>query len=158
MFFFKIKNHKFLLILLIYLLLLSNCQLKPPKDVHGINFIKKRYEMIKLNENNKNDVIKILGRPHIIDKDKTEKWFYLERILTRDRVYKINKKKLLENNVVEFSFNKYGVIYSKKFYNEDNMNEIKFSQEVTENNISERSFIANFLQSVKQKMYKGIGN
>ena len=86
MFFFKIKNHKFLTILLIYLLLFSNCQLKPPKDVHGINFIKKRYEMIKINENNKNDVIKILGRPHIIDKDKTEKWFYLERILTRDRV------------------------------------------------------------------------
>ena len=114
--------------------------------------------MIKINENNKNDVIKILGRPHIIDKDKTEKWFYLERILTRDRVYKINKKRLLENNIVEFSFNKYGVIYSKKFYSEDNMNEIKFSKDVTENNISERSFIANFLQSVKQKMYKGIGN
>ena len=114
--------------------------------------------MIKINENNKNDVIKILGRPHIIDKDKTEKWFYLERILTRDRVYKINKKRLLENNVVEFSFNKYGVINSKKFYNEDNMNEIKFSKDVTENNISERSFIADFLQSVKQKMYKGIGN
>ena len=114
--------------------------------------------MIKINENNKNDVIKILGRPHIIDKDKTEKWFYLERILTRDRVYKINKKRLLENNVVEFSFNKYGVINSKKFYNEDNMNEIKFSKDVTENNISERRFIADFLQSVKQKMYKGIGN
>ena len=114
--------------------------------------------MIKINKNNKNDVIKILGRPHIIDKDKTEKWFYLERILTRDRLYKINKKKLLENNVVEFSFNKYGVINSKKFYNEDNMNEIKFSKDVTENNITERSFIANFLQSVKQKMYKGIGN
>ena len=158
MFFFKIKNHKFLTILLIYLFLFSNCQLKPPKDVHGINFIKKRYEMIKINENNKNDVIKILGRPHIVDKDKTEKWFYLERILTRDRVYKINKKRLLENNVVEFSFNKYGVINSKKFYNEDNMNEIKFSKDVTENNISERSFIADFLQSVKQKMYKGIGN
>ena len=158
MFFFKIKNHKFLTILLIYLFLFSNCQLKPPKDVHGINFIKKRYEMIKINKNNKNDVIKILGRPHIVDKDKTEKWFYLERILTRDRVYKINKKRLLENNVVEFSFNKYGVINSKKFYNEDNMNEIKFSKDVTENNISERSFIADFLQSVKQKMYKGIGN
>ena len=158
MLFFKIKNHKYIVILLIYLFLFSNCQLKPPKDVHGINFIKKRYEMIKINENNKNDVIKILGRPHIIDKDKTEKWFYLERILTRDRVYKINKKRLLENNIVEFSFNKYGVIYSKKFYSEDNMNEIKFSKDVTENNISERSFIANFLQSVKQKMYKGIGN
>ena len=158
MFFFKIKNHKFLTILLIYLFLFSNCQLKPPKDVHGINFIKKRYEMIKINKNNKNDVIKILGRPHIVDKDKTEKWFYLERILTRDRVYKINKKRLLENNVIEFSFNKYGVINSKKFYNEDNMNEIKFSKDVTENNISERSFIADFLQSVKQKMYKGIGN
>ena len=39
--------------------------------------------MIKINENNKNDVIKILGRPHIIDKDKTEKWFYLERILNQ---------------------------------------------------------------------------
>ena len=114
--------------------------------------------MIKINKNNKNDVIKILGRPHIVDKDKTEKWFYLERILTRDRVYKINKKRLLENNVIEFSFNKYGVINSKKFYNEDNMNEIKFSKDVTENNISERSFIADFLQSVKQKMYKGIGN
>ena len=70
--------------------------------------------MIKINKNNKNDVIKILGRPHIVDKDKTEKWFYLERILTRDRVYKINKKRLLENNVIEFSFNKYGVINSKE--------------------------------------------
>jgi len=140
------------------LLLFSNCQLKPPKDVHGINFIKKRYEMVNVNKDNKNDVIKILGRPHIIDAENIEKWFYLERVLTRDRVYKINKKKLIANNVVEFSFDKYGIIKSKKFYTEENMNEIKFSKTVTENNVTSRSFIANFLQSVKQKMYKGIGN
>ena len=50
-------------------------------------------------------------------------------------------------------FDKYGVLESKDFYDKNDLKEIKFSKKTTENNLSKRSFVENFLQSVKKKMY-----
>ena len=37
------------------------------------------------------------------------------------------------------------------------MNNIKFSKNTTDNDLTKRSFVQSFLQSIKQKMYSGRG-
>jgi hypothetical protein len=54
---------------------------------------------------------------------------------------------------LELKFNKYGVLNNKKIYNKESMNKVKYSEEETSNNISQKSFIGKFLSSIKQKMY-----
>ena len=41
----------------------------------------------------------------------------------------------------------------KFFYEKNSFNKIKFAEKKTENNLSKRSFVESFLQSVKNKMY-----
>ena len=60
---------------------------------------------------------------------------------------------LLENNVLVLNFNKYGIVIQKEFYNKEDMKKIKYSEMKTENPVSKQSFVASFLQSVRQKMY-----
>ena len=50
-------------------------------------------------------------------------------------------------------FNKYGVLVAKKQYNKDDMKKVKYSKKITENNVSQKSFVGKFLSSIKQKMY-----
>ena len=41
----------------------------------------------------------------------------------------------------------------KEFLKKDDINKIKFSKKITENDLSKKSFVQSFLQSIKQKMY-----
>ena len=54
---------------------------------------------------------------------------------------------------MELSFNKYGVLKSKKLYDKNNINTVKFSKKKTENELTKKSFVETFLSSVKSKMY-----
>ena len=47
-----------------FLILLNNCQLKEPKNQHGINFLENREKTIIIGKTNQNDVIKTIGYPH----------------------------------------------------------------------------------------------
>ena len=51
------------------------------------------------------------------------------------------------------SFDKYGILENKDFYNKEDINKIKFSKKTTSNDLSKKSFVESFLQSVKKKMY-----
>ena len=50
-------------------------------------------------------------------------------------------------------FNKYGILEQKKFLIKENKKDLKFTENVTENDLSRKSFVQTFLQSIKQKMY-----
>ena len=80
-------------------------------------------------------------------------WIYIERILTKGKYHKLGQHVLKANNVLILDFNKYGVLVNKKLLNKDEINNIKFSKNETDNELAQKSFIENFLQSVKQKMY-----
>ena len=41
----------------------------------------------------------------------------------------------------------------KKFITKEEINKIEFSDKITENDLSQKSFVQSFLQSIKQKMY-----
>ena len=151
MFFIK-KFHNNILYLLVFIILIS-CKLQEPLKTHGIIFLENRSKKLVLNESNKNDVIKIMGRPHIKEDEIDDSWIYLERILSKGKYHKLGRHILKENNILVLHFDRYGVLNKKKFLNKEDIKKLEFSEKITENELSEKSFVQKFLQSVKQKMY-----
>ena len=80
-------------------------------------------------------------------------WIYIERTLSKGKYHKLGRHKLKTNNTLILNFDKYGVLVSKDLYDKDKINEIQFSKKETENNLSKKSFVETFLNSVKKKMY-----
>ena len=100
-------------------------------------------------------VIRIIGQPHSKSINSENIWIYLERTLTKGKYYKLGRHVLKTNNTLVLTFNKYGVLETKKFYSRDDLNKIAFSENKTENKLSEKSFIESFLTSIREKMYGG---
>ena len=151
MFFIK-KFHNNLLYLLVFIILLC-CKLQEPLKTHGIIFLENRSQKLVLNKSNKNDVIRIMGRPHIKEDEINQSWIYLERILSKGKYHKLGRHILKENNVLVLNFDKYGVLKNKQFLKKEDLKKLEFSQKITENELTQKSFVQKFLQSIKQKMY-----
>jgi outer membrane protein assembly factor BamE (lipoprotein component of BamABCDE complex) len=145
--------HFKIIYIIILSFLLNNCQLKEPNKAHGINFLENRAKVLTVGKTNKNDVIKLIGTPHSTSITQVDTWIYFERTITKGKLIKLGQNVLKENNILELKFNKYGVLNNKKIYNKESMNKVKYSEEETSNNISQKSFIGKFLSSIKQKMY-----
>jgi outer membrane protein assembly factor BamE (lipoprotein component of BamABCDE complex) len=131
---------------------LSECQLKKRNKVHGINFLENRSNVLNINSSNQNDVINLLGKPHSKSLSNEDKWHYFERIKESGDIYKLGKKELVSNNVLELEFDKYGILVKKEFFNKDKMNKVKYSEKETVNTRSNKSFVDSFLSSIRQKM------
>ena len=146
------KYHSIVFLFIIFLILLG-CQLQEPAKNHGILFLDNRSKKLTINKSNKNDVIKILGQPHSKTFDQNDTWIYIERTLTKGKYHKLGRHELKTNNTLILSFDKYGILENKDFYNKEDINKIKFSKKTTSNDLSKKSFVESFLQSVKKKMY-----
>ena len=146
------KFHNNIFYLLIFIILIG-CKLQEPLKTHGIIFLENRSQKLVLNQSNKNDVIRIMGRPHIKEDEINQSWIYLERILSKGKYHKLGRHILKENNILVLHFDRYGVLNKKKFLNKEDIKKLEFSKKITENELSEKSFVQKFLQSVRQKMY-----
>ena len=147
-----IKYHtKFFLIISFSILL--GCKLQDPLKTHGIIYLENRSKKVELKKSNKNDIIKIMGRPQIVNIEEGETWIYIERILTKGKYHKLGQHVLKQSNVLVLDFDKYGVLNKKEFFTKDDMNKVKFSKDETENVLTQKSFVQKFLQSIKSKMY-----
>ena len=146
-------KHYIKFLLLSVCIILLNCQLQEPINSHGILFLENRSNQLSVNNDNKNDVIKLIGNPHtksINEKD----WIYIERILTKGSYHKLGKNILKTNNVLILTFDKYGILNNKQFLNKNDIKKLEFSKKITENNLSKKSFVQAFLASIKSKMYR----
>tara|TARA_B100001750_G_C15189434_1_gene438092 strand:- start:198 stop:671 length:474 start_codon:yes stop_codon:yes gene_type:complete len=146
---YKIK-HNILILLLIFIL--SNCQLNSVKKNHGINFLEQKTKKIKINESNKNDIVKIFGSPSSIDTFNDENWIYLERIITRGKLLKMGRNVINQNNVLLVEFNDIGIVKNYEYIDKSKLNKIKFSKDETDNNINRKNLIYSFLSSMRQKI------
>ena len=149
MFFFK-YHFKIIIILSV---ILSGCKVQDPLKSHGILYLENRAKKLTINKSNKNDVIRIIGQPHIKSELENNSWIYLERTLSKGKYHELGRHKLTENNVLVLDFNKFGILKGKEFLDKEDINKIKFSKNKTENDLSKKSFVQTFLQSIKQKMY-----
>ena len=150
--FFKDLHTKFY-ILTFFFLILIGCQLQEPNKNHGVLFLENRAKKLKIDSSNKNDVIRIFGQPHTLSVKDENTWIYFERTITKGSIYKLGKNVLKSNNVLLLGFNKYGVLDDIVFLDKNNINDLDFSKNKTENSLTKKSVVANFLQSIKQKMY-----
>lgn len=134
-------------------LILIGCQLQEPLKTHGIIYLENRAQKLTIMKSNKNDVIKIMGRPQIKSDGIDNTWIYVERILSKGKYHKLGQHIVKENKVLILNFDKYGVLNKKKLLNKEDINKITFSDKETQNEMSQKSFVQKFLQSIKQKMY-----
>ena len=95
-----------------------------------------------------------MGQPQIRSDEINDSWIYVERVLTKGKYHKLGRHVLKENNVLVLSFNKFGVLAEKKLFSKDDIKKVKFSKKSTQNEISQKSFVESFLQSLKTKMYR----
>ncbi len=128
------------------------CQRNPLVKTHGISYLEKREKLVVINESNKNDVIKVFGQPATKGMIDDNLWIYVERTLTRGKVLKLGRNYLDKNNVLVLEFNKLGILTEKKFYDKENMENVKFAKTITENELKKENFIYSFLSSIRQKM------
>jgi len=147
------KNHNFYLILTT-LFILNSCKLQEPTKNHGILYLENRANKLTLNQSNKNDAIRIIGNPHFKSIDNNQEWIYVERVLTKGEFIKLGQNVLKTNNVLVLTFDKYGVLKEKNFIDKNSKNKLEFSQDSTDNNLSQKSFAEKFLESLRKKMYK----
>ena len=145
------KNHNTLLLILFFILI--GCKLQEPTRSHGILFLENRSNQLVVKKDNKNDVIKLFGSPHSKSFNNDDEWIYIERVLTKGSFHKLGQNVIKSNNVLVLSFNKYGIINQKKFLDQSDLNKLSFSKDITDNDLSKRSFVESFLSSIKSKMY-----
>jgi len=134
-------------------LILIGCQLQEPTKTHGILFLENRSNQLTVKKNNKNDVLKLIGSPHSRSFNNKDEWIYIERVLTKGSFHKLGQNVIKSNNVLVLSFNKYGILNSKNFLNQGDLNQLSFSKSITDNDLSKKSFVESFLSSIKSKMY-----
>ncbi len=137
----------------IVLIFLNSCQLQAPKKNHGIIFLENRSNKITINKSNTNDVISIFGQPHSKSLKNENQWIYFERVMTKGKYHQLGKNILETNNVLVLEFNKFGILVNKAFLKKEDKKRLKFSTDKTENDLSQKSFVQKFLQSIKSKMY-----
>tara|TARA_B100001093_G_scaffold480806_1_gene511026 strand:- start:101 stop:562 length:462 start_codon:yes stop_codon:yes gene_type:complete len=144
-------------ILILLLILLSNCTINKVVQHHGIHNLEKKQTKLKINHSNKNDIIQLMGPPSTKSTFDNEVYIYLERKTSSSKLIKFGKKKLIKNDVLVLEINNQGMLLSKKFYDKNDMKNIKFNENQTGINYSKRSFVYTFLNSVIQKIDDPLG-
>ena len=141
----------------IILLLLTQCSLNKVVLHHGVHNLEKKQTKLKVNYTNKNEIVKLIGPPSTKSTFDNDVYIYVEKKTSSSKLTKLGKKKLLINNILVLEIDNKGLLLSKKFYNKDDMNNLKFDETETGINYSKKSFIYNFLSSVRQKIDDPLG-
>ena len=144
-------------LLLIIFLFVVNCKFNKVVDNHGVNFLEKKEKQLILNTSNKNDIIAILGYPSTKSKFDNDLWIYIERKKTRTSLIKLGKKKIYTNNVLLLEIDNKGLLAKKELIDIKKMNELEFVKGQTEVSYSKRSFVYDFLSSMRQKINDPLG-
>ena len=82
---------------------------------------------------------------------------YIERNTSTSRLSKLGKKKLLVNNTLVLELDNRGLLVEKVFLNKDDMKDLKFSEDFTQMSMTKKSFVYEFLGSVRSKINDPLG-
>ena len=144
-------------LLLLSLIILSSCSLNKVIHHHGVNNLEKKQAKLKINFTNRNDILDLIGPPSTKSTFDNDIYIYIERKTSGTKLTKLGKKKLVKNNVLILEIDNNGILLSKKFYDKNDMNNLNFDKNETNIEYEKRSFIYNFLSSVRQKIDDPLG-
>ena len=148
---------KNIFILLIIAYFFSACTLKKVEEIHGVRFLDKKQEELIINKSNKNDILKLLGSPSTKSVFDNDLWIYIERKTDNSSLIKFGKEKITVNNVLILEINNMGLLEKKKFLDLKNMKDIEFSKKTTGPDYNKRTFLYEFLSSMRQKINDPLG-
>jgi len=139
------------------LLLLASCSLEKKILHHGVHNLEKKQEKLRVNNSNKNDIIKLIGPPSTKSSFNNDLYIYIEKKTSSSKLTKLGKKILLINNVLVLEINDEGLLISKKLYTKNDMQQIKFDENSTITDLNKESFINRFLISLRDKIDDPLG-
>ena len=145
------------IVLLVIFLLVVNCKFNKIVDSHGSHYLEKKQKELIVTLSNKNDIIHLLGPPSTKSKFDNDLWIYIESKKTRTTLLRFGKKKIYINNVLLLEIDNKGLLAKKEFFNIKDMKEIDFIKDETEITYSKRSFVYDFLSSMRQKVNDPLG-
>ena len=147
---------KFFLIF-ITTILLTNCTFKKVDKHHGVPFLEEKQKLLVVNESNKNDIQKILGIPSTKGFYDNDVWIYIERKLSQSELKNLGRMKIIKNDILVLEINERGILQKKEFYNQNDMDDIKIVEATTSEGFRKKTFIYDFMSSMRQKMNDPLG-
>ena len=139
-------------------IIITSCSTNKVVKNHGIAGLENKTTEIIVSKTNKNDALNILGPPSTKSSFDDNIWLYLERKKVNQSIFKLGKRRIEKNNVLVLKFNNFGLLENKNFYDIEKMNDIKFSEEITESGYSKNSFVYSFLTSLREKINSPVKN
>ena len=146
-----------LFILFVLSLFISACTLKKVERHHGVRFLNKKQEKLTVNQSNKNDIIQLLGSPSTKSTFDNDLWIYIERITDNSSLTKFGSERIIVNNVLLLEINNIGLLEKKEFLDLTNMQKLNFAKQTTESQYNKRTFLYDFLSSMRQKINDPLG-
>ena len=143
--------------LILIFIFITSCSFNKVIKKHGVRNLEIKQEKLFINQSNSNDIITLLGPPSTQSVFDNDIWIFIEREITNERLLKLGKEKLITNNVLILEINNQGILIKKDFFDINKMNEIQFSSMKTENKYTKRSFVYDFLSSMRQKINDPLG-
>jgi outer membrane protein assembly factor BamE (lipoprotein component of BamABCDE complex) len=138
-------------------LFFSTCTLKKVERHHGVHFLDKKQEKLTVNQSNKNDILKLLGSPSTKSTFDNDLWIYIERKTDNSSLTKFGSERIIVNNVLLLEINYMGLLETKEFLDLTSMQDLKFTEQTTENQYKKNTFVYDFLSSMRQKINDPLG-
>ena len=132
--------------------IISSCTSGKVINNHGNNLINITNSKLIVNKTNKNDIMDILGPPSSKSSFDENIWIYIETKKQSTSLFKVGSRKLIKSNVLVVKINKKGILEKKDYYNIDDMNNIKFSEQVTQSGYDKNSYVYGVLRSLRDKI------
>ena len=148
---------KLYLYIFFFSILVSNCTLNKVNKHHGIRYLEGKQAKLILNKSNRNDIISVLGPPSTKSTFNNDLWIYIERTTSKKSLIKLGQTKIITNNVLILEINTYGLLVKKDFIDITQMNDLDFLPKQTDDMVTKKSFLYNFLSSMRQKMNDPLG-
>ena len=142
---------------LIIALFFFSCVLKKVENHHGVHFLQKKQNQLNINQSNRNDILMLLGTPSSTSSFNNDLWIYIERKTDHSPIKKLGSEKIILNNVLLLEINNKGLLVKKEFYDQNSMNKIKFTEKTTESQYRKKTFIYDFLSSMRHKINDPLG-
>ena len=139
------------------MILLSSCSLNKVILHHGIHNLETKQAKLKINVTNKNEIVELFGPPSTKSTFDNDVYIYMERKTSSSKLRNLGKKEILKNDVLILEIDSKGILLAKNFYDKNDMKKINFEENITGINYAKKSFIYNFLSSLRQKIDDPLG-
>ncbi len=132
-------------------LFIINCSTNKVSNNHGFISLQAKFEKITINKTNKNDILKIIGPPSSISNFDKNKWFYIQTKKENQSLFKLGIKKIKKNNILIVKFNNKGILEKKIILNLNDMNDVKYSKDITEKEFKQNNTLYKIFSSLREK-------